>query len=167
MRTLDPPDAHHLSFAIGWMELGNAREAHAELAKLTPEVANHPDVMEVRWAVAAAEKDWTEAVQLAEKLIQLDPTRASAWLHRAYAIRRVRGGGVGAAWDALLPAVQKFPNEPTIPYNLACYACQLGQLDEARQWLLRAGTMGEGAKIKTMALADEDLKPFWTEVAEW
>src|SRR5262245_53445373 len=130
MRTLDPPDAHHLSFAIGWMELGNAREAQAELTKLEPKVANHPEVIEVRWAVAAAESDWEKALELAEKLLRLDPTRASSWLHRAYALRRVKGGGVSAAWDALLPAVEKFPSEPTIPYNLACYACQLGQLEE-------------------------------------
>src|SRR5438876_10713025 len=167
MQSLDLPDIHHLSFAIGWMELGNAREAQAELTKLTPQGAHHPDVMEVRWKVAAAENDWAEAVQLAENLVQLDPTRASAWLHRAYALRRVNGRGLNAAWDALLPAVQKFPSEPTIPYNLACYACQLGQLEEARRWLLRARILGDGDKIKRMALADEDLKPFWAEVKDW
>ncbi|MCI0534995.1 MAG: tetratricopeptide repeat protein [Verrucomicrobiales bacterium] len=167
MRTLDLPDTHHLSFAIGWMELGNVEEAQIELAKLTPEIANHPDVLEVRWAIAAAAKDWPTAVGLAERLVEVEPKRASGWLHRAYALRRVDGGGLSAAWDALLPAVPKFPKEPTISYNLACYACQLGQLDEARQWLLRARTVGERLKIKNMALADEDLRPFWDEVTRW
>ncbi len=167
MRTLDPPDTHHLSFAMGWVELGNPREAQGELARLNPEVACHPEVIEVRWAVSAAGTDWQTALELAQKLIEIDPKRASGWLHRAYVLRRVSGGGLNAAWDALLPAVQNFPSEPTIPYNLACYACQLGQLDEARQWLLRARTVGERARIKTMALADDDLKPLWPEVAAW
>jgi len=167
MQTLDVPDTHHLSFAIGWMELGNTHEAQSELARLTPAAANHPDALEVRWSLAAAEKDWRTAVQLAEKLLELDPKRASGWLHRAYALRRVAGGGLNAAWEALLPAAQKFPKEPTIPYNLACYACQVGKLEEARQWLLRARSVGDCARIKHMALADDDLKPFWSEVADW
>jgi len=37
-------------------------------------------------------------------------------------------GGAKAAWDALLPAADKFPNNPNIPYNLACYACQMNKL---------------------------------------
>ena len=149
------------------MELGSTREALAELSKLPPQLANHPEVLEVRWTVSVAENDWAQALQLAEQLIQLNPMLASAWLHRAYALRRVKGGGVSAAWDALLPAVQKFPTEPTIPYNLACYACQLGQLEEARQWLLRARALSDRSRIKDMALADEDLKPFWAEVSKW
>jgi len=55
--------------------------------------------------------------------------------------RRVKSGGLQAAWGMLLPAFEKFPEEPTIPYNLACYACQMKRLDEARQWLERAATI--------------------------
>jgi len=149
------------------MELGDAHEAQEELARLSPAVTNHPDVLEVRWAVAAGQKDWAAALALARKLIESDPQRASGWLHQAYALRRVVGGGLVAAWDALLPTIQKFPTEPTIPYNLACYACQLGQLDEARQWLKRARTVGDHSRIKRMALADPDLEPFWPEVRAW
>ena len=167
MQTLEPPDAHHLSFAIGWMELGNAHEAHAELEKLTPAVGNHPDVLEVRWAICATERNWTSALHIAETLVETEPARASGWLHRAYALRRTPDGGLSAAWDALLPAVKRFPSESTIPYNLACYACQLGQLDEARAWLIRARSIGDKAHIKRLALADDDLKALWPEVTGW
>jgi Flp pilus assembly protein TadD len=167
MQPLEPPDSHHVSSAIGWLELGNTREALAEIAQISPEGLNHPDVLEARWMAAAAGNDWREGLAVAQRLVELEPKRASGWLHRAYALRRISQGGLTAAWDALLPAVGKFPKEPTIPYNLACYACQLGQIDEARQWLLRARKMSEGSGIQRMALSDEDLKPLWAEVAKW
>lgn len=164
METIEPPDSHHLSAALGWMELGNATEAKSELAKVSPDLARHPAVLEVTWAIHAAEQNWSEALAAAQLLVDSAADHASGWLHRAYAIRRTPGGGLQAAWDALLPAAERFPKEATIPYNLACYACQLQQLDEARKWLQRAVAVGQKTKIKAMAAADPDLAPLWAEV---
>jgi hypothetical protein len=164
METIGPPDTHHLLAALGWIELGNAAEAKAELARVSPSLAQHPDVLEMTWTVHATGKNWSEALQAAEQLVVCAGDRPVGWLHRAYALRRVPGGGLQAARDALLPAVDRFPEEPTIPYNLACYACQLQQLDEARLWLHRAAAVGEKGKIKAMASADSDLEPLWTEI---
>jgi tetratricopeptide (TPR) repeat protein len=164
MQTLGPPDTHHLSAALGWVELGNWAEAKAELAKVAPGLKKHPSVLEVTWSIHAAEKDWTKALQVAEQLIKVAPDQSSGWLHRAYAIRRAPGGGLKAAWDALIPAVDRFPHEATIPYNLACYACQLADLDEARRWFKRALAAGEKGKLKSMATSDPDLQPLWGEI---
>jgi tetratricopeptide (TPR) repeat protein len=120
----------------------------------------------VGWAVHAAGKHWGEALAIAQELIERSGDKAAGWLHRAYAIRRAPGGGLKAAWDALLPVVDRFPEEATIPYNLACYACQMQQLEEARQWLKRALAVGERSKIKTMAIADPDLEPLWGEIKQ-
>jgi len=164
MQALAPPDIHFLSAAVGWFELGNLEEAKAELEKVAPAAQNHPDVLEVRWLVYAQEKNWEEGLAVAEKLFEIAPERSSGWLHRAYALRRLRRGGLQTAWDALLPAFEKFPKEPTIPYNLSCYACQMGRLDEARQWLQRAVKIAGEEKIKFMALNDDDLEPLWEEI---
>jgi hypothetical protein len=51
-------------------------------------------------------------------------------------------------------------------YNLACYACQLGNLKEARQWLEKAFAIGDSKQLKLMALDDPDLEPLWREVGE-
>src|SRR5262245_9904893 len=138
MRVLKPPNTHHLSAAIGWLELGNLAEARQELEKLTPAARQHPDVLEVKWLICAEEKDWDGGLAIARALLQADSNRASGWLHQAYALRRVASGGVKAALDALLPAADKFPGDLVIPYNIACYTCQLRQFDLARIWLRRA-----------------------------
>jgi len=143
MRALKP--AQHAPFVRGhrWLELGNSAEAKLELEKLTPAARRHPDVLEVRWLLCAKEEDWEGGLAIARVLIQTDSNRASGWLHQAYALRRVDGGGVKAALDALLPAADKFPDEEVIPYNLACYTCQLRQFDLARIWLRRAMASGD------------------------
>ena len=60
------------------------------------------------------------------------------------------------------------PKVAIIPYNLACYAAQLGRLDEAMDWLRRAVTAGGDSKgIKGMAMRDDDLKALWERIADW
>jgi len=164
MQSLGPPDTHFLSAAAGWCELGSIAEAKVELERIAPVLRHHPDVLEVRWLIHAQEKNWEEGLAAAEKLVEVAPQRSAGWLHRAYALRRAQRGGLQAAWDVLLPAVEKFPKEPIIPYNLSCYACQLGRLDQARQWLQRAVKVAGKEKIKFMALNDDDLAPLWEEI---
>ena len=165
MRALKPPNTHHLSAAAGWLELGNCAEAKLEWAKLTPSARQHPDALEVRWSICAQETDWDGGLATARALLQADSKRASGWLHQAYALRRVDGGGVKAALDALLPAADQFPGEKVIPYNIACYTCQLRQFDLARIWLRRAMQSGDPDRLKRMALRDSDLEPLWAEIA--
>ncbi|HKS36539.1 MAG TPA: tetratricopeptide repeat protein [Verrucomicrobiae bacterium] len=164
MQPLEPPDSHHLSAAIGWIELGNMSEAKTALGQLSPAARSHPDALEAWWVILAEEKDWSKGLVVANTLLEASPKSPTGWLHRAYALRRVKEGGLKAAWEALLPAFEKFPEESTIPYNLSCYACQMGQMEEARAWLQRAVKAGGIETIKRMALRDADLKPLWDEI---
>jgi tetratricopeptide (TPR) repeat protein len=146
------------------LELGNTVEAGMELENISPAQENNADVLETRWLIFAKEKNWDAALQVARILIQRAPDSASGWVHQAYALRRAAGGGLQAAWEALLPASQKFPKEAIIPYNLSCYACQMSRLAEAMTWLEKAIKIGENEKIKQMALNDPDLQPLWEEI---
>jgi tetratricopeptide (TPR) repeat protein len=166
MEPLAPPNSHHLDAAIGWLGLGCANDARDELEKISPACQNHADVLEVRWTLCVHEKRWADALKIAERELKSAPGDAGGWLHRAYALRRADNGGLPQAWDALLPAAEKFPGEPVIAYNLSCYACQMQQLDLAREWLQRAVAAGSKEAIKKMALADDDLKPLWKEIEE-
>jgi hypothetical protein len=162
-----PPDSFHLSAALGWLELGNPSEAGNELARIQPELLQHPDVLEVRWAVCSSSASWDAALEVAELLVQVAPARSTGWVHRAYALRRSRGGGLPLAWAALRPAFEKFPKEPIIPYNLACYAAQFGRLDESWDWLHKAmEAAGDVKGIREMALRDRDLELLWDRIRE-
>jgi predicted Zn-dependent protease len=164
MKQLEAPDAHHFNAACGWSELGNRTEAWAELALITPENQTHPAVLDLRWSLCAGDQKWGEAFRVAQQFLAAAPDNPAGWLHSAYAARRMAGGGIERAQSLLLPAADKFPDEPVIVFNLACYACQLDQLDAARRWFQRACDCGGAKAMRAMALADEDLKPLWPEI---
>lgn len=167
MQPLEPPDIHRLNAAHGWLGLNSPADARVELDAIAPAHQSRPDVLEARWLVCAREKSWLDALVVADCEQATAPEDLAGWLHRAYALRRVKGGSLAQAWDALLPAADKFPNEPVVAFNLACYACQLHDLDGARNWLKRAVTLGGKDAIKKMALEDADLKPLWPEIEDW
>ena len=164
MKPLDTPDIHHVRAAEGWLELGDDAEALRELENISPTEKDHPVVLELRFQILAKRSEWDACRDIAGMITQQLPDFAGGWLHLAYATRRATGGSDQAAFDVLEPAAEKFSDEPTIPYNLACYVCQLGKLSEAREWLKRAFAIGDKKQIKLMALHDADLKPLWEEI---
>ncbi|MGA2243845.1 MAG: tetratricopeptide repeat protein [Verrucomicrobiota bacterium] len=166
MQALEPPDIHRLNAALGWLGLNCRADARAELDAISSEQQSNPAVLEARWLLCAHEKTWREALFVADCELAVAPETSAGWLHRAYALRRVDGGGLTQAWDALLPAAEKFPSEPIILFNLSCYACQLNQLEACRDWLRRALDVGGKDVIKKMALEDEDLRPLWPEIQD-
>lgn len=164
---LEPSDIHRLNAALGWLGLNAPADARAELEAIASTQQSHPAVLETRWLLCAHEENWREGLTVAEQELKAAPDESAGWLHRAYALRRVSDGGLEPAWSALLPAAEKFPTEPVIAYNLACYACQLNQLADAQKWLQRAVKIGGKDEIKKMALVDNDLKPLWPEIEAW
>ncbi len=164
MRLIEPPDIHHLRAALGWLGLGNCAEAGAELDQVSAENRRHPEFLEVRWQWCAKAERWDTGVAVAEEMLSVTPEESGGWLNRAYALRRTKGGGLPTAYAALRPAADKFPKQPLICYNLACYCCQMERLPEAREWFGKALKLGEARVIRKMALADADLEPLWGEI---
>jgi hypothetical protein len=164
VQDLEISDIHRLNAALGWLGLNAPADARSELDAIPAAQQLHPAVLEARWLLCAHEKNWSDALFVAEQEVTTSPEEVPGWLHRAYALRRVEGGGLTKAWDALLPAAEKFPAEAVVPFNLACYACQLNQLEIARDWFQRAVKAGGKDEIKKMALDDDDLKPLWKEI---
>jgi len=161
---LEPPDSHHLSAAVGWLGLGDVAEAGAELEKIAARFGSHPDVLGVRHDIQAQAGNWDAAAEIAGTLTRLEPLEPGAWISLAYATRRKTGGGIPQARAILIQAQRTFPKETIIAYNLACYDCQLGDLDAAKAWLDKACALGAAGKIKQMARLDPDLKPLWPEL---
>jgi hypothetical protein len=75
-------------------------------------------------------------------------------------------GGIPQSKEILTKARHLFPKDPLIAYNLACYACQIGEKEEARKWLRSAFDLGGAKQVKPMALKDPDLQAIWEEIRE-
>jgi tetratricopeptide (TPR) repeat protein len=163
MMELEGPDKYHLEAADGWLELGNHTEADAELDKLSFELHNHPGVLTMRWHVCAAAERWEVCVDIAERIVELAPDRPEGWVHRSFACHVLKR--TQEAYDLLLPAAINFPKEWMIPYNLACYAAQLGRLNECAKWFNQAVRI-DAEKTRRAAMGDLDLKPLWDSMAK-
>jgi Flp pilus assembly protein TadD len=162
---LEPPDSHRVNAALGWLDLGNPREAAAELAQLAPAVQAHPEVLEARWRLCAAERRWADALAVARAQVTVAPDDPTGWVNQSYALHELRR--TAEARDLLLPKAAEFPRQSIIPYNLACYACQLGDLEEARRWLRRFLQLRSKDELRRLALNDPDLRPLWPEIRVW
>ena len=161
---LAPPDSFHLSAAVGWLELGNHREANEELEKIAAALRGHPGVLKVRYEVYAKARKWEIAVDIAQAITKAVPDISYGWFHLAYALHELKR--TQEAWNVLSPVADKFPDRYLIRYNLACYACQLGNLAEAMEWLDKAFDIADKQSLKLMALKDPDLAPLWGEIAK-
>lgn len=169
MKPLTAPGSHHLTAAIGWLELGNPLEAKEELERIAPEFHAHPDVLEVRWGICYAAKDFRGCYDIGAALVNQAPDRPSGWLHRSAGLHWLNRSR--EAYDLLQPALGRFPDAWAIHYDMACYACVLGNLSEARTLLKKAFQLGENTSfrqtlkgaltqpktVKQLALEDPDL----------
>lgn len=155
MQALEPPDSFHWNAAQGWLELGNLPEAREELEAISVASRNHPVVVELTWQIAVKDSRWAEALNIAERLCRLAPESPFGWIHRAYSLHELKR--TQEAWDTLLPLINTFPGEWLIPYNLACYACKLGRIEEAKCWLNRAVEIGDSRQVTRLAAEDPDL----------
>ncbi len=160
---LETPDKHYYTAAVGWMELGNPREALNELDNISAEGSQDPQVLELRWGIYSTLKEWKLALKTAEKLIEVAPDKPGGYVNRSYSLHELKR--TREAYELLLMAEKKFPDVSIIAYNLACYSCQLNRLEEAMEWLKKALLLEQDKnKIKTMALADPDLQPLWDKI---
>ena len=144
-----------LSHAQGYLALGLLAEAEAGLAQLSGPDAETTEALSVRVAVAHERKDWPVVRDLARELVSRESADASVWISLAYATRRA--DSLLAAEMILLQAEKLFPQEPTIKFNLGCYACQRGDVATARRRVDQAIEIDPA--FKAAAASDPDLEP--------
>ncbi|HWI56178.1 MAG TPA: tetratricopeptide repeat protein, partial [Bacillota bacterium] len=132
------------------------------LEQISAPVRLHPEVLQVRYHLYEATRQWELAAETAQGICQQLPEVSFGWIHQAYALHELKR--TREAFQVLRPVLDSFPEEHIIPYNLACYACQLGNAQEALDWLHKAIALAGAQEIKKMALSDPDLQPLRAEI---
>lgn len=145
----------HLSHARGYLDLGMFAEAEAELAAIPSPDDDLPEVHALRVALLHEKCDWLELRGVAAGLVQRQPDEPGWWVSFAFATRRTRS--IEDAREILLAAERAHPQEAIIHFNLGCYACQLGEFDEARRRVWRSIELR--SELRELAHHDPDLQP--------
>jgi predicted Zn-dependent protease len=146
-----------LQAAVGYLELGMIEDAANEIECIRPDQKNSSEVLEVRMEIYRTAEKWTLMEVVARELWKRHPDEPVYWNHFAWAVRRAES--IESANDILKDAVKKFPKDALTRFNLGCYACQMGELKLAKEWVRQA--IDFDPKFKLLALDDPDLEPLW------
>lgn len=140
--------------AQGYLELGMAEEALAELSSLPDIGSRDPDIIELRLHVLMQAARWAEALIAAEELIRLNPAAIPAYIHGAFSLHEL--GRTAEARDLLLQGPEELRNDPTFHYNIGCYEAVLGNRDAALASLEQSFALD--ATYRDFARRDPDLE---------
>jgi len=146
--------ADHCQRALGYLELGMAEDAWDELAALPTEFGELKPVKQLRVEILGRLKRWGEAAELCLPMLESEPSELFWWIQGAYTVRRSES--IEAAELILRRALAHHPPDNLLLYNLACYACVQGRMEEARDFLNQA-ILGNPETVVPMSLKDEDL----------
>src|SRR5688572_15811455 len=128
MKGFNERERFALSAAEGWLMLECPAEAEHELEAIRAENSGSSDVLCVRWAIQYRWKHWEEARSAAKLWCWTAPESLEAWMALANSTRE--SDGLAKAKQILLDLTRRFPSEWVVPYNLACYCSQLGEIAE-------------------------------------
>jgi Flp pilus assembly protein TadD len=144
-----------LSHMQGYLGLGMVKEAAAEWKHLPEAERDTTPALALRMALLQAQAVWPALRDAAIEYVRRVPEDAGGWITWAYAVRRAEN--LATAEEVLIVAETKHPADPTIQFNLGCYACQRGDLAEARRRVDRA--IAIDASFRELAGSDPDLAP--------
>jgi tetratricopeptide (TPR) repeat protein len=154
---LESPDKEFFEAAWGYAQLGMFLDANEELEKIDAFNSAAPEILALRVAIYGGLQKWELAAKMAKRLVEFQPDNVQWVVSLAYATRRANS--IEAAKELLLNAESRFPKEAVIKYNLACYECVAGNLEEAKKYLQKCFEIDSSWRLQ--ALEDEDLEPVW------
>jgi tetratricopeptide (TPR) repeat protein len=141
-------------------------EAQDEFEKLPAKIKNHPAVQHFSLFLLVKLGKWEEGVLLGESLCKLWPLELGFYMNTALCLHLL--GRTNEAKAILVSTPKSIRDtakgmEGNYCYDLACYECQLGNLDEAKRLLREC--LAREPQYREEALKDPDLEPLREAVA--
>ena len=127
---IELPDLQYLKAAEGYVALGMLIEADRELDKIDPLNRAAPECLALRVEIYRGLKKWELMREISRRLHEFNPDELQWIISYAFATRRAVS--IGVAKDILLKSIANFPKEGLVFFNLACYDCQLGNFESAK-----------------------------------
>ena len=159
-------DLNNFQAASAWAALTQSKPAEAarHFAQIPAVLREHPSFVLLGENILMANHDWEALENYARDGLEWAPDKTRLWTLRAYALDKM--SQTRAAYSLLREGFDKFPHHFNFAYNLACFACKLGRLEEAWDWVTIAFTLTDLVTFKLWLLSDEDLLPLRDRIAE-
>ncbi len=153
-------DIRHLEAAEGWLERGNYCNCVDELKRINNRDDARVDAL--RWRLYYDSRQDVIAAHLALALQHRYPTQFAGYIWRSLSLRRL--GCYQEAYDNLKPVAFEFSETGLVPYFLAVFACDLGNLRDAEEWLAIAFEAPDARDLKLRAPEEQVLKRLLREI---
>jgi tetratricopeptide (TPR) repeat protein len=147
------PILKRLNAAVGYLNLGMPQDAWNELEDIEAKDRARPEFLKVRVEVCRALKPWEMMAEVSNHLRKIEPDDVGHPLNMSYAVRRFKSEAEAA--DILSLALRRYYDDALVRYNLACYWCVMGRVEEAREMLETA--FKKDKSLRELAETDEDL----------
>jgi tetratricopeptide (TPR) repeat protein len=147
---LEPPDQQLFEAACGYVQLQMFHEANEGLEKIDPFNRAAPEILALRIEIYQGLEKWELMAEIAKRLTEFDQTNPQWPVSLAYATRRTNS--IEAAKEILLNAERKLPSDAVIKYNLACYFCQEGNLQTAKDYLKRTFAIDASWRLQALKM---------------
>lgn len=153
-------DIRHLEAAEGWLERGDYCNCFDELERID----NRDDVRvdALRWRLYndsgqnAAAANWALAVQ------RRYPKELAGYIWRSVSLEKL--GFYQGAYENLKPVAFEFSETGVVPFLLAVFASELGNLREAEEWLAIAFEAPDARELNLRAREERALDLLWGRV---
>jgi hypothetical protein len=139
-----------------WYVLGG----NTELDKIDPFNRAAPEVLALRIAIYRGLEKWELMQEIAKRLAEF-PARPHSVDNLARicdSASRFDSGSEGSSAEGRA----EVSKEAAIKYNLACYFCQTGDIQNAKNYLKKAFEIDLNWRVA--ALDDIDLQPIWDSI---
>ena len=147
------PILKRLNAALGYLELGMGQQAWEELEDIDAKDRARPEVLKVRVEVCRSLQQWEMMAEISNQLRKIESDEVLHPLNMAYAVRRFKSEAEAA--DILSLALRRYYDDALVRYNLACYWCVMGRIEEAREMVETA--FKKDKSLRELAETDEDL----------
>jgi len=156
-RALEIPDLHHCQAAIGYCELECSTTLTTNLSAST----HSPAPPGSSFACALQSSRIEELEGVTSRGGQTDPPGTNERAMDGVACLRDPACRFYRIREECFVerAADIFKMRQIIPFNLACYFCQLGELESAKEYLGKAFKIDP--ELAEMGVEDKDLEPLW------
>lgn len=153
------PTSTRVQYANGYLELGMLDAASDEIEAVEGEDRLSVEVLLFRSRLYNAAEQWELMEAVSKQVANTAPANPQGWIQWGNALRFQ--GRFEDARQVALKALKRHPEESHIWYNLACFLCLMGDLEESGSVLKKALKMNP--KLREAALDDPDLEAVWNE----
>lgn len=145
----------HLRAAQGYLDLEMTVEAAREIELMASQDRVRPEVLGFRVLLYMKAEKWKKGCIAAQHMTTLEPHVATWWQYLASCTRNWKSPA--EAERVTREAVELFPRDATLQFNLGCLCSIQGKLREASYWISSALKLNK--ELKDTTLDHPDLIP--------